>query len=244
VLGFTALSLVAFSLGFAIYPFQAASQAMTVAIPTDQETLEIFEPVDEVSGEIDRFISTHPLAEKLRAQPDFSESRPHLKIPNAFRDRNLTSGTLAGPNRIVVPPYVWLEKSGKEMVSISYLGSDLCGHPGIVHGGLVATLLDEGLARCCFPALPNGIGVTANLNIDYRAPVKAENYVVLRAATIKVEGRKAWVEGRLETLPVGDEDPMVLAEAKGLFVEPKYASVSSVLTSDYVLLLRIDSLIT
>lgn len=198
---------------------------MAEGIPSDEETLRLYQPKDDTSRQIDEFIKTHPLAEQLRARPDMTESRPHLKIPENFRERSLTAGTLTGPNRIVVPPYVWLEKSGKELVSILYLGSDVCGHPGIVHGGLSATILDEGLARCCFPALPNKIGVTANLNIDYRAPLQAENYAVLKATTVKVEGRKAWVEGRIESLPKDGEEPVVYVEAKGLFVEPKYASV-------------------
>jgi acyl-coenzyme A thioesterase PaaI-like protein len=113
------------------------------------------------------------------------------------------------------------------MVSLMYLGSDVCGHPGIVHGGLLATILDEGLANCCFPALPNKVAVTANLNIDYRAPAMANNYVALRAETVKVEGRKAWVEGRIETLPLDGKDPVVLVEAKALFIEPKQAAVSA-----------------
>lgn len=202
---------------------------MAVGIPSDAETLELFQPVDELSQQINEHIKNHALAQSLRSRPEFVESRPHMKVPETLRDRNLTAGTLAGRDRIVVPPYVWSEQSGKELISISYLGGALSGHPGIVHGGLLATLLDEGLARCCFPALPNRIGVTANLNIDYRAPVMADNYVVLRATTTKVEGRKAWVEGRLETLPEGDEEPVVLVEAKALFIEPKFASVRSLL---------------
>ncbi len=113
-------------------------------------------------------------------------------------------------------------------MSISYLGPDLCGHPGIVHGGLLATILDEGLARCCFPALPNKVGVTANLNINYRRPAHAQTFVVLRANTVKVEGRKAWVEGHIETLAEEGEEPVVLVEATALFIEPKQAAVSKV----------------
>jgi acyl-coenzyme A thioesterase PaaI-like protein len=201
---------------------------MAAGIPTDAETVHLFEPVDDLSHEVENHIKNHPLAEKLRADPAYTESRPHLKIPQELRGRNLSAGTLAGPGRIVVPPYVWSQQSGKDMVSIFYMGNDICGHPGLVHGGMLATILDEGLARCCFPVLPSGIGVTANLNIDYRKPVPANSYAVLRASTVKVEGRKAWVEGRIETLPEGDEEPVVLVEAKGLFIEPKYASVSVV----------------
>lgn len=235
-LGFTSLAVVAFFAGLSVAPFQAANKIMAVGIPSDEETLELFQPVDDLSQQINEHIKNHALAQTLRSQADFVESRPHLKIPDTLRDRNLTAGTLAGPDRIVVPPYVWSEKSGKELVSISYLGGALSGHPGIVHGGLLATMLDEGLARCCFPALPNRIGVTANLNIDYRKPVMADNYIVLRATTVKVEGRKAWVEGRLETLPEGDEEPVVLVEAKALFIEPKFASVCSLSLSLSILL--------
>ncbi len=96
---------------------------------------------------------------------------------------------------------------------------------GIIHGGLLATLLDEGLARCGFSALPNKIGVTANLNIDYRNPAPAGSYVVLKAETTKVEGRKVWVKGRIELLGDTVKPGKLLAEAEGLFVEPKYAKV-------------------
>lgn len=186
----------------------------------------MYTPEDDVAREIEAFINNHPVAKELRLKPEFSESRPHLKIPESQRGHNLTGGTLMGPGRVVVPPFTWSEKGGKSLISISYLGPDLCGHPGIVHGGFLATMLDEGLARCCFAALPNKIGMTANLNINYRAPAQAEKFVVLRATTTKVEGRKAWVEGRIETLVGEGETPLVLAEASALFIEPRQAAVS------------------
>lgn len=202
---------------------------MTSTVLTDEETLSAYTPEDARAAEIDAHICNHPEVVKLRANPEFKEARPHLKLPETMRPRSLTAGTLAGPNKIVVPPLVFSEKEGKSLVSFMYLGSDMCGHMGIVHGGLLATLLDEGLARCCFPALPNKIGVTANLNIDYRAPAMAESYVALRAETVRVEGRKAWVEGRIETLPEEGKAPIVLVEAKALFIEPKQAAVSSMI---------------
>ncbi|KAH8807126.1 thioesterase family protein [Xylogone sp. PMI_703] len=193
---------------------------MATRILTDEETLEVYKPVDTFSREIDMYIRTHPLSEKLRTQPNFSESRPHLKIPDTFRSQNLTAGTLSGPNRIVVPPYMWLERSGRQMIAICYLGSDLCGHPGIVHSGLLATLLEEAMAQCCSAIFLSGIGVTASMNIRYRALVRTNNYVVLKALIVKVEDRKAWVDGRLETLSEGSEQPVVFVEAKGLLIEP------------------------
>lgn len=178
-----------------------------------------------MTQEIEDFINKHPLAAELRSRPEFYESRPHLKIPAAQRSHNLTGGTLMGAGKVVVPPFQWNERGGKSMIAISYLGTDLCGHPGIVHGGMLATILDEGLARCCFAALPNKIGMTANLNINYRAPAPAGAFIVLRAKTTKVEGRKAWVEGHIETLVGEGEKPIVLVEASALFIEPRQAAV-------------------
>lgn len=195
--------------------------------PSDEETLTMFKPNDETSQEVEDFINNHLVTRELRSMPQYSESRPHMKIPESQRSHNLTGGTLLGPGRVVVPPFTWTEKGGKSLVQISYLGTDLCGHPGIVHGGFLATMCDEGMARCCFGALPNKIGMTANLTINYRSPAPAGAFVVLRATTTKVEGRKAWVEGQLETLVGAGEKPVVLVEASALFIEPRQAAVCS-----------------
>lgn len=194
--------------------------------PTDIETLTLFEPPTATAAEVNEHIITHPLAVKLRAQEGFTESRPHLKIPPAMRPHNLTGGTLLGEGKIEVPPLTFSEKNAElpSLIQLSYLGPALCGHPGIVHGGLLATMLDEGLARTCFPALPNKVGVTASLKIDYRVPCPASSYVVLKAQTTKVEGRKAWVKGWIELLGEGDGEGTKLVEAEALFIEPKNAA--------------------
>lgn len=226
IVGFTAIAIVAFSTGLAYQTQKTVARMMAVSMPTDEETLTAFVPSDEFTKEVEDYIRNHPVTLALRQDPAYTESRPHLKIPQELRARHLTAGILATPGGIVVPPYVFCEEGGKSLTAIFYLGSDVSGHPGIVHGGLLATLLDESMARCCFPALPNKVGVTANLNIDYRRPAMANNYAILKAKTVKVEGRKAWVEAHIETLPEDGKEPVVLVEAKALFIEPKQAAVS------------------
>lgn len=221
------LIVVFFTLGLTMAAVPAAEAVNGfVNPPTDAETLELFEPATPTAAEINEYIINHPLSKRLRAQESMTESRPHLKIPPAMREHNLTGGTLLGTNKIEVPPLTFNEKHTElpTLVQISYLGQGLCGHPGIVHGGLLATMLDEGLARACFPALPNKVGVTASLKIDYRTPCPGNSYVVLKAETTKVEGRKAWVKGWIELL--GDEDTTGtrLVEAEALFIEPKQAA--------------------
>lgn len=194
---------------------------------TDAQSLNIFQAVEPEEVEKEAFINSLPLVASLRANPDFTESRPHMKIPPSWREQNFTAGTLMGPGKVAVPPFSFSEKDGKSYVQISHVGTDLCGHVGIVHGGYLATMLDEGLARCCFPALPHNIGMTAKLEVNYKAPAKANQYLVLKGTTTKVEGRKAWVEGHIETLPTAEgEEPVVLVTASALYISPKQASVS------------------
>ncbi|CEJ93369.1 Putative Thioesterase family protein [[Torrubiella] hemipterigena] len=192
---------------------------------SDKESLTRFKPTEEESIRAEETINSLPIVAELRADPNMVESRPHMKMPTSYREKTLTGGVLSGPGKVSVPPFVWSQKDGESLVAISYVSDSLCGHPGIVHGGFLATMLDEGLARCCFPALPHKIGVTANLNIDYRKPTPANSYLVLKATTTKVDGRKAWVKGHIELLAKEGEKPVILAEATGLFVSPKYAAM-------------------
>ena len=194
---------------------------------SDEESLRRASPLehDAEARRTEDTINKHPMVAELRTRAELVESRPHMKMPGQYRQRNLTGSALAGPGKVPVPAYAWVEKGGKSLVSVVYVGNDLCGHPGIVHGGFLATMLDEGLARCCFGALPHNIGVTANLNIDYRKPTPSGSFLVLRAETTKVDGRKAWVKGRVEQLVDPGQKPVVYAEATGLFVSPKFAAV-------------------
>ena len=57
---------------------------------------------------------------------------------------------------------------------------------------------------------------------------------------MKLEGRKAWVEGTIESLGTihQEKEPTVYAEIRGLFIEPKYAAIMKVfdfVTSAYTL---------
>ncbi|CAO2650512.1 Nn.00g018040.m01.CDS01 [Neocucurbitaria sp. VM-36] len=222
-----ALTLLTFSAGFIMAGAPALESLRDIANPpTDAETLELFTPSSAEIAQIEESIFSHALTTSLLDDPKYIASRPHLKIPEKLRAHNLTGGTLLGPDKIAVPPLQFTTLDGSSFVSIQYLGTALCGHPGIVHGGLLATLLDEGLARCCFPALPNKVAVTASLNIVYKAPVMAGQIIVLRAETTKVEGRKAWVKGWLETLADESkgEKAVVLTEGEALFIEPRQAA--------------------
>ncbi|KFX94532.1 hypothetical protein O988_06249 [Pseudogymnoascus sp. VKM F-3808] len=174
---------------------------------------------DDVTRELEELIRNHPMVVKLNSQSDFLEWRPHSHTSKLNTLHSFIGRTLMGPGKIAVSPLTWVKKDGRSLIQILHLGSDLCGHSGIVHGGMLATMLDDGFANCCSAALPNKIGVTANLNINYCTPVSAGDFVVLRANTTKIEGRKIWVEGHIETLVTEGERPVVMVKASALFIE-------------------------
>ena len=192
--------------------------------PTSDDALRIYRTPDEVAAEVEKHMKDHPVAKTLQKDPRWKELRPHLKYPEKHKQHSLTAGALAGPGRFPVAPLIYVDD--KNLVELVYVGTDMCGHMGIVHGGLVATILDEGLAWCGFGSLPNRIGMTAYLNINYKKPVPAGSYLVLRAETTKSERRKVWVKGTIQALDkdgkVGDD---VLVEAEALYIEPKWVKV-------------------
>ncbi|RFU28173.1 hypothetical protein B7463_g8161, partial [Scytalidium lignicola] len=183
-------------------------------LPSVETTLSIEDRIDNSS-----------LVKKLRADPTQNESRPHAFFPPSAAWRNLIANTLIGPGMIEVAPYIWTQKEEQTLTMIFPVGNNMCGHPGIIHGGFSASIFDEALARCAFPVLPNKVGATASLQIDYKKPVMANQILVLKARVTEVSGRKAWVEGLIESLNEGDDAEegasVPLVTAKGLFVEPR-----------------------
>ncbi|KAF7596262.1 Thioesterase super member 4 [Aspergillus hancockii] len=185
---------------------------------------------------VEHHIAHLPLIQSLRRDPHYRESRPHLSMNPSLRPSHFVAGSLNGSEKITVPPYMFTAtekldtgaRAGR-VISVFHIGKQLCGHPGFVHGGLLSVMFDEAFARCVSASFASGLGMTANLNVDFRKPAVPDRVYVLRAETVKVEGRKAWVEGSLSSLPgTGEEgEPVMVAEGRALFVEPKFAEMSS-----------------
>ena len=85
------------------------------------------------------------------------------------------------------------------------------GFPGMMHGGLISTLLDEILGRT---AIANNIWcMTAQLDVRYKQPVPIGMPLKLRGEITKQRGRL--IKGKGELLL---EDGSVAAEAHGTYL--------------------------
>lgn len=163
----------------------------------------------------------HPAVQVLRDDPSWSEAVPWSGLPPEQKATKLSAGTLAGPRRIEFY-HLFLRDGAREAIAVVRLGSALAGYPGVVHGGVLATLLDEACGRVALAQFPNRNGVTARLSVDYRRPTPAhragEEGGIYLIRTILVEGneRKATVRGTVE-----DPQGNVLVEADALFVVPR-----------------------
>lgn len=86
------------------------------------------------------------------------------------------------------------------------------GPRGCLHGGIIATLLDEAMSKAV-----RALGVTAvtrHLEIDYLRPVPSNAPIRIEGHLVRSDGRKH--ETRARILSGGKQ---ILARAKGLFVE-------------------------
>jgi len=109
------------------------------------------------------------------------------------------------------------------------IGEKLNGHDGIVHGGIISLMLDDTFgwayeAMCMNQGLfslyseeENGdlpYVVTANLNVNYRAPLPAGSDVVIRVRHEKTDGRKIFYSARMES----HDGSVLYSESTALFI--------------------------
>ena len=92
------------------------------------------------------------------------------------------------------------------------LGPEYSGGLGFVHGGIIATLLDEAMGKVNrFRGLR---ALTAELTIEYLRPVPVEQDIVVEAREVDMKGRNLYHVGEIRNAR-GD----VLARGRGRFVD-------------------------
>jgi acyl-coenzyme A thioesterase PaaI-like protein len=165
--------------------------------------------------------SSSSMIEKLADSDTYME----MKVPDrALESSHVIYGQLLKEN--LIESYtayklstVTSETTGGDVVVASVkLGGALDGHPNIVHGGILALLIDD-ILGFGYEALRVPAAVTANLNVNYRAAVPAGSLIIVSATLVERKERKLMWSVRVES----PDQQTPYCEATSVFVIPREA---------------------
>jgi uncharacterized protein (TIGR00369 family) len=91
------------------------------------------------------------------------------------------------------------------------LGAEYQGGGGVVHGGIIALLLDEAMGKVS--RFRDARAVTAELTVEYLKPIRVEDEIHVEAFEREQKGRSLFHEAEIRNT-AGD----VLARGRGRFV--------------------------
>nr|OQO19317.1 hypothetical protein B0A51_11741 [Rachicladosporium sp. CCFEE 5018] len=186
-----------------------------------------------------------PWTAKLLAQPDLFVRLPSSLVPKQTNEDSLFATTLRTPLtlRDLVSTYIQPPTAQAiitEVTTFCTLGIGMDGHPGLLHGGIIGTLIDEAMGilqtanfereyarRRALGETPstNMGSFTAYLNVQYLKPVQTSMAVVIVAKHVKREGRKDWITAEVKQAQsdqASPEDSLVIcATGEGMFIGSK-----------------------
>jgi len=91
------------------------------------------------------------------------------------------------------------------------LGAEYQGGPGFIHGGIIATVLDEAMGKVC--RFRDVRAMTAELNVEYLRPVGVDEEIHVEAFEDRRNGRQLFHQGEIRNA-AGE----LLARGRGRFV--------------------------
>jgi acyl-CoA thioesterase FadM len=104
--------------------------------------------------------------------------------------------------------------------TIISLGRTYEGAPGYLHGGIIATLMDEAMSKLSRPLAV--IAMTRHLEVAYLHPSPIDTLLTLTSTHLRREGRKLF-----HTATLTHPDGTILATAKALFIVLKPSTQNS-----------------
>ncbi|KAL3231799.1 hypothetical protein RNJ44_00334 [Nakaseomyces bracarensis] len=111
-------------------------------------------------------------------------------FPPRRADDLLIDKALSSPGGIAIPPRFYFNPQTKDTVGIYHLGMKLTGYPFIVHGGILATIMED-LMREGVKLITQRTGEKiSDLSISYKFPTLANQFVVVRTTKHELLGKK------------------------------------------------------
>jgi acyl-coenzyme A thioesterase PaaI-like protein len=170
---------------------------------------------DEIPGLI---AEVRALRERIEAMPGGrTKVGTWQEIPGTGARRYTRDmGILVGTANPAAPP-LRMHADGESIVGLVTFDRLYEGPPGHVHGGFIAACFDDVLGAA--NSATDLAGMTARLEVNYRAPAPLSTELTFRAWPYGVEGRKTFAKA---TLHAGDR---LCAEAEALFIHIDYKAM-------------------
>jgi acyl-coenzyme A thioesterase PaaI-like protein len=156
--------------------------------------------------------------------PDASRHTPASMDGNSTLDERANHCFGCGPANSQGLHLVFTTESNAEAtIATAHIQLDRFheGPPGHIHGGIVATLLDEAMSKLNRPL--NVLAMTRHMEVDYLHPAPLFQPLVLVSRHLSREGRKLFHQAELQRA-----DGTVLARAKGVFIVIDQAMLAKV----------------
>jgi uncharacterized protein (TIGR00369 family) len=138
-----------------------------------------------------------------------TETNEHLK-PFAHVAHNRCFG--CGPANPTGLHLEFLRAEDGSVVCLATVPDRFEGPADYLHGGIIATLLDETMSKAVRAS--GRTAMTRRMEIDYLRPVPSGAQIRVEGRVRRSDGRKHWTEAKIL-----DAGGTVLAQGKGLFIE-------------------------
>jgi uncharacterized protein (TIGR00369 family) len=103
------------------------------------------------------------------------------------------------------------DESARRITGRFRLGPEYQGATGFIHGGIIATVLDEVMSKVS--RFQNVHAVTAELTVEYLRPIRVDEELRVEGFATRQEGRNLYREGEIRNAAGA-----VLARGRGRFV--------------------------
>lgn len=201
------------------------------------------------STDTQAFFNRVPWCSRLLAQPNLRIHAPSSRLPKPSTTEDSLFAETLRTNRTISSALTFYPRPSPTdphipaISTLFALGDGLNGYPAVLHGGIVASILDEAMGillsvdadRAHVQAVstghkvgetPEGIGAyTAELKIKYLSPVRTPGVLLAKARVVRREGRKIWIRAVVaqKSGQVDELDGLMVECAVGeaLFVEPR-----------------------
>ncbi|SCU78913.1 LADA_0A08526g1_1 [Lachancea dasiensis] len=119
------------------------------------------------------------------------------KAQNNKANKTLVDNTLMVPGGIAIAPRFFYDAKTKQTVGIYHLGMKLTGYPFLVHGGILATVMEDLMRVSVMLAKGVKSEKTKDLTLNYKFPTLANQFVVVRITQVEENGRNIKLHAEL-----------------------------------------------